>query len=249
MSRTIVITGGTSGIGLATAKRFLNLGENVVVTARRQEAIDEYNASLSEDEKSRSLTVLADAANLQANQDLFNQVKERFGGVDVLFLNAGIAPMIPFDQTNEDTFDSVFNINVKGPYFTTQAAIPHLNEGSTVIYNTSVVNVKGFPNLSAYSASKAALRSVVRSLATELAPKGIRVNAVAPGPIETPIYGKMNLSPEEVEQLGAGFAQQVPLGRFGAADEIADAVVYLGSNTASYITGNEIAVDGGLSMV
>ena len=243
--KVAVITGGNSGIGLATVKLFLQEGAKVAFTGRRQEALDEVAQTLSGD----FLPILANAANLDDNQKVFDAVKEKYGKADILFLNAGIAPFAPLEFATPEQFDDIFNTNVKGPYFATQKFLPLFGEGSVVIFNTSIVDVSGFPGTSIYSASKAAARSLVRVWAAELAEKGIRAVSVAPGPIETPIYGKVGLSEQEVQEMGAGFAQQVPLKRFGNSDEVANAVLFLASSDASFITGAELPVDGGIAQV
>jgi len=160
-----------------------------------------------------------------------------------------VVSFAPIDHATEAEWERMFNINLKGPYFWTQAVLPHLNEGARLIYNTSVVNKKGFPGSSTYSATKAGLRSVVRVLTTELAPRGFRVNAVSPGPIETPIYGKLGMSEEELKQMGEGFAQNVPLARFGTSEEVAEAALFLANPTASYTNGIELEIDGGMTQV
>ncbi|MFY0601342.1 MAG: glucose 1-dehydrogenase [Cyclobacteriaceae bacterium] len=244
-NKVAFITGGNSGIGLATAKLFANEGAKVVITGRRQEALDQAVQEIS----GEVTAILADSSNIEAGQSAIKQAVDTYGNIDILFLNAGIAPFTPISDITEDHFDELFNTNVKGPFFTIKAAIPFLNEGAVIIGNTSIVNQKGFPGTGVYTATKAALRSLSRVLANELKEKKIRSVSVAPGPIETPIYGKIGLSEEELQELGAGFAQQVPLGRFGSSDEVAKAVLFLASDDASYVNGVELEVDGGLSQV
>lgn len=243
--KNIIVTGGNSGIGLQSVKQFLAEGANVVFTGRRQEALDEVSSELT----GNFLAVRADAASLEDSKALVRQATEKFGKIDAIFLNAGVAFFQPMSDITEEHFDEIFNINVKGPFFTIKEAIPHINEGGVIISNTSIVHQKGFDGAGVYSASKAALRSVGRVLATELAAKKIRTVSVAPGPIETPIYGKLGMPEEQLNEMGASFAQSVPLGRFGNADEIAKTVLFLASEDASFINGVEVAVDGGLSQV
>ena len=243
--KVALITGGNSGIGLATAKLFEKEGAKVVITARRQEAVDEFNANASENARA----ILADASKPEDNQAVFDYISQRHGKIDVVFLNAGVAIPAPLDVTQGELYDQHWDTNFRGPFFTTQAALPYLNEGASLIYNTSVVNVKGMPGMSVYAGTKAGLRSLVRTLAAELAPQGIRVNAVSPGPIETPIYNKMGLSQEETEGFANQVLQQVPLGRFGKSEEVANAALFLASGESSYITGAEIPVDGGMAQV
>jgi len=244
-NKVAVVTGGSSGIGLATAQRFIAEGALVVVTGRDQEALDAAVSALG----GRATGIRGDVANLDDLDRLFAQVRERFGRVDVLFANAGVAPFVPFRAVTEEHFDRLFNINVRGLFFTVQKALPLLSDGASVILNASVVAQVGLPNTSVYAATKAAVRSLGRTLAAELAPRGIRVNVVSPGLIETPLVGKLGLSPEEVEAFGAQVVQQTPLGRLGKAEEIAATVAFLASDDASYFTGADLVADGGMVQV
>ncbi len=244
-NKVALITGGNSGIGLATARLFAEEGAKVVITGRRQEALDEAISSIDGD----VTAVLADASNVSKSKEVIQKVVDAYGNIDILFLNAGIAPFMPITDITVEHFDELFNTNVKGPFFTIKESIPYLNEGAVIIGNTSVVNQKGFEGTSVYTATKAAFRSLSRVLANELKEKGIRTVSVAPGPIETPLYGKIGLPEEQVQAMGESFSQIVPLGRFGEAQEVAKAVLFLASEDASYINGVELAVDGGLSQV
>ena len=243
--KVALITGGNSGIGLATAKLFVKEGARVVITGRREEALDQAASEIGGDVK----TILADAADVSKTKEVVNTTVDTFGKIDILFLNAGVAYFAPISDITEDHFDTQFNINVKGPFFLIKEALPHLNDGAVIVGNTSVVGQKGFDNTSVYSASKAAFRSLSRVLASELRARKIRTVSVAPGPIETPIYGKLGLPQEAVQEMGAGFAQQVPLGRFGSSEELAKSVLFLASEDASFVNGVELEVDGGLSQV
>ena len=243
--KVALITGANSGIGLATAKLFVQEGAKVAITGRRQEALDEAVQEIGGDVKA----ILADAADIPKTRDVVEQTVAAYGKIDILFVNAGVAYFAPHTEITEDFFDSQFNINVKGPFFLIKEAIPHLNDGAVIVGNTSVVGQKGFDGTSVYSATKAAFRSLSRVLASELRERKIRVVSVAPGPIETPIYGKLGMPQEAVEEMGAGFAQQVPLGRFGSSDELAKSVLFLASDDASFVNGVELEVDGGLSQV
>lgn len=244
-NKVAVITGATSGMGLDTAKLFLTQGAKVVLTGRSQEKLD----ALQNELEGEFLLVKADAASIEDSKKLIEQTINTFGKIDILFLNAGIFKAAPTGQITEDFFDEIYNINVKGPVLTVNEAVNHINPGGKIIFNTSVSNVKGMPGVSIYGSSKAALRSIVRAMAVELAPLGIRVNAVSPGPIETPIWGKTNLTQEEVEGFAEGVSGQVPLGRFGKGNEVAQTVLFLASDDSSFITATEIPVDGGMAQV
>ncbi len=244
-NKIAVITGGSTGIGLATAQRFIADGAQVVITGRNQEALDLAVAELGD----RATGIRGDVASLEDLDRLFAQVQKQFGRVDVLFANAGIAPFFPFEAVTEDHFDRLFNINVRGLFFTVQKALPLLSENASIILNASVVAHSGLPNTSVYSATKAAVRSLGRTLAAELSPHGIRVNVVSPGLIETPLVGKLGLSQDDVEAFGAQIVQQTPLGRLGKPEEIAATVAFLASDDASYFTGADLVADGGLIQV
>ena len=244
-SKVAVITGGSSGIGLATARRFIADGAQVVITGRKQEAIDAAVAELGD----QATGIRGDVSNLEDLDRLFAQVKEQFGRVDVLFANAGIAPFVPFEAVTEDHFDDLFNINVRGLIFTVQKALPLLSEGASIILNASVVAQSGLPSTSVYSATKAAVRSLTRTLAAELSPGGIRINAVSPGLTETPLLGKLGLSQDEVDAFGAHIIEQTPLRRPGKPEEIAATVAFLASDDASYFTGADLVADGGMVQV
>ena len=243
-NKVAVITGANSGIGLATAKLFLKEGAKVVITGRRQKALDDA----AKDLKGDFITVLGDVANTEDNHKIDETVK-KYGKIDVLFLNAGIAPPTSISDIDESHYNEIFDINVKGPILTVQKALPHLNDGGSILFTNSIVHQKGFDNLGVYSASKGALRAYARVLTSEVKDRKIRVNSLAPGPIDTPLYGKMGLPEEQVEEMGKGFAAQVPLKRFGTSEEVAKTALFLSSKDASYINGVEIEIDGGLSQV
>lgn len=244
-NKVAIITGGNSGIGLATVKLFLAEGAKVVFSGRRQEALDEVSKELSGD----FLAVRSDASKIEENETLIKTAVDRYGKIDILFLNAGVAPPAPIVGITEDHFNEIMDTNVKGPFFTIQSAIPELNDGAVIITNTSIVHQKGFEGFGVYAASKAALRSLSRVLANELSSKSIRTVSVAPGPIETPIYAKMGMPQEQMDEFGSSVSQSVPLKRFGKPEEIAKTVLFLASDDASYINGVEFEVDGGLSQV
>jgi NAD(P)-dependent dehydrogenase (short-subunit alcohol dehydrogenase family) len=240
-----VVTGGNSGIGLATAKRLLEEGAKVAISGRNQKTLEEATRTLGKD----VLVVKADTAQLSETERLLKAVNDRFGKIDVLFINAGVAKFAPLTDTPEALFDEQFDINIRGAYFTIQKAVPYLNDGASIILNTSVAGSTGNPNTSAYSATKAALRSVARTAAAEFAARNIRVNAVAPGPIVTPIFGRTGLPQEAIDDFAKEIVQKVPLKRFGQPEEVAGVVAFLASSDASYITGVELNVDGGLGQL
>lgn len=241
--KVAVITGGTTGIGFAAAKRFADEGAKVIVTGRNPETLEAARAELAD----RAQIVASDAAKEEDILALLERVKEQHGKIDVLFLNAGVARFIPWEETSVEEFDRQFAINVRGPWLAIKHASPLLADGASVIATTSVVNRLGMAGASVYSATKAALAQLVRNAAAELAPRGIRVNAVSPGPIETPIFSKMGAPPEQLEQMAEGLRGQVPLGRFGRAEEVANLALFLASDESSYVQGQELAVDGGMT--
>jgi NAD(P)-dependent dehydrogenase (short-subunit alcohol dehydrogenase family) len=243
--KVALITGGNSGIGLATAKTFLQEGAKVIITGRNKSTLDQAKKELGD----QVLALESDVSDLGALDRLYAELKGTHGKIDILFANAGVALMAPLSDVTPEFFDQHFNINVKGLFFTVQKALPLLNDGASIILNASVVASKGIENFSVYSATKAAVRSLARSFANDLRSRQIRVNAISPGPIETPIFGKMGLPAEVVQGMGEAFAAQVPLGRFGQADEIAKAALFLASSDSSYVTGIELSVDGGLGQV
>ena len=243
--KVAVITGGNSGIGLAAAKRFVEEGASVAIFGRNQESLDAAVAELGD----KAIGVQGDVTSRESLKRLFDTVVERFGKVDALFVNAGVAFPVPFASVDEDHYDSLFDINVKGAYFTVQQALPHFSKDASVVLTTSAFHEKGAPGLSVYSATKAALRSLARSLSAELSSQGVRVNSISPGPIETPLYGRMNLPQEVLDGMSKKILATTPAGRFGKPDEVAEAAVFLASPESSYMLGSEIAVDGGIGQL
>jgi NAD(P)-dependent dehydrogenase (short-subunit alcohol dehydrogenase family) len=243
--KVAVVTGGNSGIGLASAKRLHDEGARVAISGRSQKTLDEAVKIIGKD----VLAVKSDVAKSGDLEKLYGEVAAKFGKIDVLFVNAGIAKFVPLANASEPHFDEIFDINAKGAYFTIQKALPYLNDGASIVLNTSVVSTKGVANASVYSATKAALRSFARTVAAELADRNIRVNSVAPGPIETPIFDRLGLSKEQVDDFAKDTVSKIPLKRFGKPEEVAGAVAFLASSDASYITGVELNVDGGMGQV
>jgi NAD(P)-dependent dehydrogenase (short-subunit alcohol dehydrogenase family) len=243
--KVAVITGGNSGIGLATAQRFVAEGAHVFITGRRKPELDAAVKQIG-----KNVTgIQGDVSNLADLDRLYAAVKQQKGHVDILFANAGFGEFAALGSITEAHFDKTFNINVKGLLFTVQKALALFKDGGSIILNASVAGSKGFPAFSVYSATKAAVRSFARSWTTDLKDRKIRVNVVSPGPIDTPILNGLGTSEEEIQQIKAGFASGVPMGRMGAADEIAKAVLFLASDDSSYVTGAELFVDGGLAQV
>jgi NAD(P)-dependent dehydrogenase (short-subunit alcohol dehydrogenase family) len=243
--KVAVVTGGNSGIGLATAKRLQEEGAKVAISGRSRKTLDEAVKAIG----NGVLAVQANVANLAEVDKLYAQVAEKFGKFDVLFVNAGVGKFAPLATTSEALYDEQFDINIKGAYFTIQKALPFLNDGASIILNTSVAGSTGMEGASAYSATKAALRSLARTAAAELVGRGIRVNAVAPGPIVTPILERTGLSKEAVDAFTRDIVTRVPMKRFGQPEEVAATVAFLASQDASYITGIEINVDGGMGSI
>ena len=243
--KVAVVTGGNSGIGLATAIRFQEEGAKVAILGRSRKTLDEAVKTIG----NGVVAVQGDVSNFADVDKLYAEVSQKLGKIDVLFVNAGVAKFVPFAETSESTYDEQFDINIKGAYFTIQKALPLLNDGASIILNTSVVDQKGTAGASAYAATKAALRSLARTTAAELAGRGIRVNTVAPGPIVTPILGRSGLPKGAVDEFAKGITAQIPMKRFGQPEEVAGAVAFLASQDASYITGVEINVDGGLGQI
>ena len=244
--KVAVITGGSTGIGLATAKTFIEEGAKVVITGRTQLTLD---AAQTEINHENLRVIQSDTSKLDEVNALVSKVEAEFGKVDILFANAGIAWFAPIGQTDEAFFDTHFNTNVKGLFFTIQKFLPIFNDGGAIVLNASAVIHKGFENSSVYSATKGAVRSFARTLSAELAPRKIRVNTVSPGPIDTPIYGKMGMTEDQLKGMAENFANMVPLKRFGSSAEVAKAVLFLASDDSSYVAGEEILVDGGIATI
>ena len=241
--KVVLITGGTSGMGAATAKLFKSEGATVIVTGGSAAGVDAARLDMPGVD-----VIQSDAGDPSAAKALIQHVKEKHGKLDVLFVNAGIARLIALEETEETQFNEIFNVNLRGPYFLLKHAAPVLSDGASVILTSSTAAVLGMSGSSAYGASKAALRSLGISLAVELAPRRIRVNTITPGPIDTPIGGKMGLTAEQMAFFGQMIAR-LPLQRMGEADEIAAAALYFASDDSRFTTGTELRIDGGMSLV
>ena len=244
--KTAVITGGSTGIGLATAKRFVNEGARVFITGRRKEELD----AAVRDIGPSATSVQSDVANMADIDRLYATVKEQSGKVDIVFANAGTGEFAPLDQITEDHFDKQFNVNVRGLLFSVQKALPLMGPGSSIILNASIVSITGSPAFSVYSATKAAVRSFARTWCVDLRDRGIRVNAISPGVVPTPGYNTaLGLTQEQVDQFVQASIGNIPTGRAGTTDEIAKAVLFLASDDSSYVNGIELFVDGGLAQI
>lgn len=245
MGKAVLITGGASGIGLAAAKRFHDLGANVAIAGRSEESLERARHDIGDD----LVTIKADITSLDDVKQMVSTAAGELGKIDIAFVNAGVALMAPVGDVDEAFFDNIFDVNVKGTFFTAQQVAAVIEDGGAIIFNTSVVNQRGMAMSSVYTASKAAVRSFVRVFANELSERSIRVTAVSPGPVETPIYDKMGFDQATIEGFAGNLIKQIPLKRFGRSEEIAKAVTFLASDDASFIQGEELAIDGGWAQV
>lgn len=244
-NKIALITGGTSGIGLEAAKLFQDEGATVVVTGTNPERLGKAASVLGKD----AVTLAVDLRDPAQIDKAITDVVETFGRIDVIFANAGAGTAAPLESVTAEQIQEQFSLNFNGVFFTIQKAAPHLPRGSAIVVTTSFLNDVGTPGLSILSATKAATRSLVRSLGAELAPRGIRVNAVSPGPIATPFHEKLGLSEKELADAGSSIQAAVPLKRFGEAREVAAAALFLASDDAAFVTGTELVVDGGLTQI
>jgi NAD(P)-dependent dehydrogenase (short-subunit alcohol dehydrogenase family) len=243
--KVAVVTGGNSGIGLATSKRLRDEGARVTICGRNQRTLDQAAKLLGNE----TLVIRADVSKTADIDELFSTVRQKRGKIDILFVNAGIVTFAPIENVSEEQYDEQFNVNTKGAFFTIQRAMRDLNDGASIILNTSVASHKGRATGVVYAATKAALRSFTRSIAAALVDRNIRVNAVAPGPIQTSIFERAGLSEEEAANVVNSLVYDVPMKRLGTPEEVAAVVAFLASSDASYITGIEIDVDGGKGQI
>lgn len=245
-NKTILVTGGNSGIGYAVAKQIINEGGKVIITGRDQESLRRAQMELGPN----SEAIRSDSGNLKDITALFDQVKQKYGQLDGLFANAGVAKFAPIEMVTEEEFDSTFDVNVKGVFFTMQKAVPLLREGASVVLNASVVASRGGASNSVYAASKAAVRSMARTFSASYVSKGLRFNAVSPGPIETPIWSRQGGTPNgSAEGMKSTIAEANPMKRYGTPEEVSAVVTFLLSSESSYILGAELFVDGGANQL
>ena len=242
-NKVAVITGGNSGIGLGIAEEFKSEGASGVISGRNAKTLSEAKDQLGPN----FIPFQGDITKMDDIDKLYQTTTDKYGKIDVLVVNAGMATFIPFDQIDESTFDSMNDLNFKGAFFTIQKALPHLNDGASIILISSVANSKGFPATTVYSATKAALRSLARTISSELLERRIRVNTLSPGPIDTPIFHRAGVPEEAVEGMKDQFTQMVPMKRLGTSREIGTAAVFLASQDSSYVVGEELQVDGGMA--
>jgi NAD(P)-dependent dehydrogenase (short-subunit alcohol dehydrogenase family) len=243
--KTVLVTGGNSGIGLAAAQAFAAEGARVVITGRDAATLEQARTTLGAD----AVALTNDAGRIGDATALAAELTTRGLRLDAVFLNAGVAKLLPMEQVDEALWDLVFATNVKGPYFQIQALAPLLNPGASIVINGSINAHIGMPNSSVYAASKAAVISLAKTLSAELLPRGARVNVLSPGPVATPLYGKLGLDKSALDATAAQIQNQVPLGRFGTPEEIAATVLHLSARESAFIVGTEIIADGGMSQL
>ena len=243
--KSVLVTGGTSGIGLAAAQAYAAEGARVIITGRDPATLEKAKATLGD----RALAIRNDAGNMAQSKALATTLTAENVRLDAIFINAGVARMAGFSDVTEGLWNEVFDTNIKGPYFTIQSLLPLLNRGAAIVLNGSINARIGMPNTSVYAASKAALISLAKTLSAELLPAGVRVNVVSPGPVSTPLYGKLGLDAKALETTAAQIQSQIPVGRFGTAQEIASTILHLSAAESAYIVGTEIIVDGGMSQL
>ncbi|MFZ6648169.1 SDR family oxidoreductase [Undibacterium sp. TJN25] len=244
-NKTVLVTGGNSGIGFATALEFAKQGARVIITGRDQATLDTAKAQLGEN----AIALRNDAGDIKASKELAQTLAAQGITLDAAFFNAGVAKFGPLDAIDENLWDQTFNVNVKGTFFTIQALTPLFNSGAAIVLNGSINAHIGMPSSSVYAASKAALISFAKTLSAELLPRGVRVNVVSPGPIATPLYGRLGIPADQLNELASDIQSQVPLKRFGTPEEVASAVLYLSSPDSAFVVGTELIMDGGMSQL
>jgi len=244
-NKTVLVIGGNSGIGLATAIQYAKEGARVVITGRDQATLDQAKALIGAD----TIALQNDQGDLRAAAELARTLTAEGIRLDAIFINAGVAKFAAFADIDEALWDQTFNVNVKGAYFTIQALTPLLNRGAAIVLNGSINAHIGMPSSSVYAASKAALISLAKTLSAELLPQGVRVNVVSPGPIATPLYGRLGMEAAQLEQMAAAIQAQIPLQRFGTPEELASAVLFMSSAESAFIVGTELIIDGGMSQL
>jgi len=243
LNKTALVTGGTSGIGLATAREFISEGAKVIITGRNEESLKTALKELG----ANATGFISDTSDLFEIRELCRKVSDKMATIDILFINAGIAKFAPIEDIDEASFDEQFNINVKGAYFTIQQLLPLMPAGSSIILNTSINAHIGRPNASVYAATKAALLAFAKNLSAELVHRKIRVNAISPGPVETPFYGKLGIPENYIDKATQNIKDQIPLGRFASALELARVAAFFASDDSSFLLGAELIADGGMS--
>ncbi|UFH56299.1 SDR family oxidoreductase [Spirosoma sp. KNUC1025] len=245
-NKVAFITGGSSGIGLATAQEFIAQGAIVIITGRNQETLDQVTSELGD----KAYGFVWDASDSADSSHVTSFIEANFPAIDIIFINAGVAKFATFEKVTPEIFDESINTNVKGAYFTIQSLLPFMNRGGSIVLNTSINAHVGAPGASVYAATKAALLTMAKNLSVELIGRNIRVNAVSPGPIQTPLHtsAKLGLSEQQVEQMNQGIIEQIPLHRFGRPEEVAKVVLFFASDDSSFVVGAELIVDGGMTL-
>ena len=244
-NKTVLVTGGNSGIGLATAIQYAQEGARVVITGRDQATLEQAKQLIG----ANTVALQNDQGDIKAAGKLASTLSELGIKLDAIFLNAGIAKFAPLPDIDEALWDQTFNVNVKGAFFTIQALTPLLNRDAAIVLNGSINAHIGMPSSSVYAASKAALISFAKTLSAELLPLGVRVNVVSPGPVSTPLYGRLGMESAQLEQMAKAIQEQIPLNRFGTSEELAKTVLFMSSSDSAFIVGTELIADGGMSQL
>jgi NAD(P)-dependent dehydrogenase (short-subunit alcohol dehydrogenase family) len=241
--KVAVVTGGNSGIGLGVAKAYAREGAQVAITGRNEKTLQAAAKEIGDG----TLAIQSDAGKVAEIETAMKKIKERFGRIDAMFVNAGVAKLIPFDEVTEEFFDETVNINMKGVFFTVQKAIPLMSKGSAIVLNASINAHLGMPGTTVYGATKAAVINMAKTLSRDLLEKGIRVNAISPGPITSALLGRDGMSQEKVQEIKDWIQSQVPIKRFGTPEEIAAGVLYLTAPESAFVLGAELIIDGGMA--